>query len=288
VEPDYLKTMQIPLKRGRFFTDADREHAPAVAVIDESFAEKYFPGEDPVGHYIDLNSNPDRQIKVPNPQIVGVVAHVNQWGLDSDASYPLHAQMYLPMAQIADPDIERSGLTPDIYLRTTGPGGPTFDVLRNRLLEMNAELVVYAGMPLDEVVARSIGQQRFSMTLLAFFAAIALLLAGVGIYGVLSYLVGQRTQEIGVRMALGAQRMNVLSMVLSDGARMTLVGVAIGFVAALGLTRLMRNMLFGVKPTDPLTFVAVAFLLCLIALLACYLPARRATKVDPIVALRYE
>jgi ABC-type antimicrobial peptide transport system permease subunit len=143
-------------------------------------------------------------------------------------------------------------------------------------------------MPLDEVVARDIGQQRFSMTLLACFAVIALLLASVGIYGVLSYLVGQRTQEIGVRMALGAQRMTVLRMVLSDGARMTMIGVGIGFIAALGLTRLMRSMLFGVKPTDPLTFFSVAVVLCVIALLACYLPARRATKVDPIVALRYE
>ena len=288
VEPDYLKTMQIPLKRGRFFSDADNEHAPAVAVIDESFAEKYFSGEHPIGHYIDLNSDPANPIKVPNTQIIGVVGHVNQWGLESDASFPLHAQMYIPVAQMPSAAIARSGLTPDIYVRTASVGGPTFDVLRNRLLELNGELVVYASMPLDEVVSRDIGQQRFSMTLLACFAAIALLLAGVGIYGVLSYLVGQRTQEIGVRMALGAQRMDVLSMVLSDGARMTFVGVAIGFVAALGLTRLMRNMLFGVKPTDPLTFAAVAFLLCLIALLACYLPARRATKVDPIVALRYE
>jgi predicted permease len=288
VEPDYLKTMQIPLIRGRFFTDADNEHSTAVAIIDESFAEKYFPGEDPIGHYIDLNSDPGALFKVPNPEIVGVVGHVNQWGLDSDASFSLHAQMYLPFAQIPDAALARSGLTPDVYVRSARPGSPTFEVLRNRLLELNGEFVVYDGMTLDEVVSRDIGKQRFSMTLLAIFAGIALLLAGIGIYGVLSYLVGQRTQEIGVRMALGAQRMNVLRMVLSDGARMTLVGVGIGFMAALGVTRLMRSMLFGVKPTDPLTFAAVGLLLCVIALLACYLPARRATKVDPIVALRYE
>jgi predicted permease len=288
VEPDYLKTMQVPLKRGRFFTDGDNEHGAPVAVIDESLAEKYFPGEDPIGHYLDLNSDPGTPNEVPNPQIVGVVAHVNQWGLDSDSSFPLHAQMYIPLSQTIDAAIKRSGLTPDVYVRTAHPGSPTLDVLRNRLLDLNGELVVYDGMPLDEVVARSIGQQRFSMTLLACFAVIALLLAGVGIYGVLSYLVGQRTQEIGVRMALGAQRKTVLRMVLSDGVRMTLIGVGIGFIAALGLTRLMRSMLFGVKPTDPLTFFSVAVVLCVIALLACYLPARRATKVDPIVALRYE
>jgi ABC-type antimicrobial peptide transport system permease subunit len=143
-------------------------------------------------------------------------------------------------------------------------------------------------MAMDETVARSIGQKRFTMTLLAAFAGIALLLASVGIYGVLSYLVGQRTQEIGVRMALGAQRLNVLAMVLGDGARMTLAGVGIGMVAALGLTRLMASMLFGVKPTDPLTFGGVAVLLCAIALLACYVPARRAMRVDPMVALRRE
>jgi ABC-type antimicrobial peptide transport system permease subunit len=156
------------------------------------------------------------------------------------------------------------------------------------LLELNGELVVYSPEPLDQIVAQSIGQKRFAMTLLAVFAAIALLLAGVGIYGVLSYLVGQRTQEIGVRMALGAQRFHVLQLVMNDGARMTLVGLGIGVIAALGLTRLLSHMLFGIKPTDPVTFLTVAMLLCTIALLACYVPAHRAMRVDPTVALRYE
>jgi len=137
-------------------------------------------------------------------------------------------------------------------------------------------------------VARSIASQRFSLILLGAFAFLALALAGVGIYGVLSYLVGQRTNKIGIRMALGAQRLDVLSMVLADGARMTFVGVAIGVVSALGLTHLMANMLFGVRPTDPITFGAVAVLLCSVAMFACYLPARRAMRVDPLVALRYE
>ena len=288
VEPDYLKTMQVSLKRGRFFTAADNEHAPAVSVIDESFAEKYFPNQDPLGQYVNLNTDPSDPDKTPNPQIVGVVGHVNQWGLDSDSKSPLHAQMYTPLMQAPDTALKRAGLGVDAYVRTTRVGVPSFEELRRRLLEANAALVVYSPLSMEEIVARSIGQKRFTMTLLAVFAGVALLLASIGIYGVLSYLVGQRTQEIGVRMALGAQRFDVLRMVLGDGVRMTLLGVGIGIVAALCLTRLMASMLFGVKPTDPLTFAAVALLLCAIALLACYLPARRAIRVNPIEALRYE
>jgi ABC-type antimicrobial peptide transport system permease subunit len=216
------------------------------------------------------------------------VGHVNQWGLESDASFPLQAQMYIPLMQSSDFSIKRAGLSPDVYVRTSQAGVPSFEELRHRVLQLNGELVVYAGRSEEEVVASDIAQQQFAMTLLAAFAGIALLLASVGIYGVLSYLVGQRTQEIGVRMALGAQRRNVLSMILGDGARMTILGIAVGLAAALGLTRLMASMLFGVKATDPFTFAAVAALLCVIAFFACYLPAYRATRVDPMVALRYE
>jgi len=288
VEPDYLKTLQIQLKRGRFFTNGDNEHAPPVALIDESFAEKYFPNEDPIGHFVDLNTDPTDQEKRPNPQIVGVVSHVNQWGLDSDSTTPLQAQMYLPIMQTPDSALKRGGLGSDVYIRTARPGVPSFEEMRQSLLGVNGELVVYSPEPLDQIVAHSIGQKRFAMTLLAAFAGIALILASVGIYGVLSYLVGQRTQEIGVRMALGAQRFDVLRLVMNDGALMTLVGLGIGVVAALGLTHLLSHMLFGIKPTDPLTFMAVAMLLCGVALFACYVPAHRAMRVDPTVALRYE
>jgi len=166
--------------------------------------------------------------------------------------------------------------------------GAFFQTIRKNLLATNGETIVSGNQSEEEVVAQSISSYRFSTVLLGVFAALALVLAGVGIYGVLSYLVGQRTQEIGVRMALGAERLDVLRMVLVDGARWTLVGVGIGAVAALGVTRLMSGMLFGVKPTDPLTFASVALLLCASALLACCLPARRAMRVDPMVALRYE
>jgi ABC-type antimicrobial peptide transport system permease subunit len=174
------------------------------------------------------------------------------------------------------------------YVRTKGVGGPSFEMLRQRLLALNSGLVVFDDEQMVKTVSRSIASKRFTMTLLAVFAGLALLLASIGIYGVLSYLVGQRTQEIGVRMALGAQRLEVLRMILSDGARMTLAGIGIGMIAALGLTRLMSGMLFGVKPADPLTFVLVPFALCLIALVACYVPARRAMKIDPMIALRDE
>jgi len=288
VEPDYLKVMQISLKRGRFFTLADTERTARVAVIDETMAEKYFPGQDPIGQYLDFNSDPSSPDKTPNVQIVGIVGHVNQWGLASDASSPMQAQMYMSFAQISDKDLKQGGLGGDVYVRLKPAGAPDFETLRHRVLEFNSEMIVFGSEDMQHTVANSIATNRFTMVLLAVFAALALLLAGIGIYGVLSYLVGQRTQEIGVRMALGAQRLHVLRMVLKDGARMTLIGVGIGVAVALWLGRLMSSMLFGVKPTDPLTFGIVAVLLCAIAMLACYVPARRATKVDPIIALRHQ
>jgi len=288
VEPDYLKVMQIPVKRGRFFTAADNEHTAPVVVIDESLAEKYFAGQDPIGQYLDFNTNPSEVDKLPNPQIIGVVGHVNQWGLDSDGPGSLHAQVYLPMAQIPDKQLKRGGLGSDIFLRRQVAGSPSLAALRSRIHEYNSELVVHNPEDMEKAVADSISNKRFTMTLLGVFALLALLLASVGIYGVLSYLVGQRTREIGVRMALGAQKFDVLRMILKDGARMTLVGIVLGLIGAVGLTRLMQSMLYGVKPTDPLTFISVAALLCAIAMLACYVPARRAMKVDPTEALRQQ
>lgn len=288
VEPDYLKVMQIPLRRGRFFTAADNEHTAAVAVIDESMAEKYFPGQDPIGQYIDLNTNPSALDKLPNPQIIGVVGHVNQWGLDSDGPDALRAQMYLPLAQIPDKELQRAGVATDVFVRLHSAGATNIAALRSRVLEYNEGMVVHNPEFMEKTVADSISNKRFTMTLLGVFALLALLLASIGIYGVLSYMVGQRTKEIGVRLALGARRFDVLRMVLKDGARMTLAGILIGLIGALALTRLMGTMLYGVRPTDPLTFVSVAAVLAAIAMLACYVPARRAMKVDPIEALRHQ
>ncbi len=287
IEPDYLKTLQIALRRGRFLTERDNEHSSAVVVIDEAFAHKYFPGQDPVGQTLDFNNDPSDHDKIPSPRIVGVVGHVNQWGLDSDAANPLHAQMYLPVTQIPAKDISGLAHGAGVFVRgkRTLPG---FEMLRQRLLSLNRGLVAFDNEPMEQAVSRSIASKRFTMALLGAFAGLALLLASIGIYGVLSYLVGQRTQEIGVRMALGAKRLNILRMILADGARMALAGIGIGVIAALALTQLMSSMLFGVKATDPLTFVAVAFALSSIALFACYIPARRAMKLDPMIALRHE
>jgi putative ABC transport system permease protein len=292
VEPEYLKTMRIPLLRGRFLSDEDNENGARVALIDASFAQQYFAGQDPIGKHIrifDFDSDSNQRVLIPL-QIVGVVGHVNQWGLAEDASRPLQAQMYRPIMQNGAVDMKGLAQGFDVFVRSKTALAPEafFESIRQRLLASNRDMIVYDNESEEGVVADSIASQRFSVILLGAFAGLAVLLAGTGIYGVLSYLVGQRTREMGVRMALGAQQFDVLRMVLQDGARMTLTGTAIGIVAALGLTRLMASMLFGVKPTDPITFGLVAVVLCGIALLAAYVPARRAAKVDPMVALRYE
>jgi predicted permease len=289
VEPDYFKVMQIQLKRGRLFTAADTEHAQPVIVIDQSLAEKYFPNIDPIGQYIDFNTSPEDIDKLPILQIIGVVEHVNQWGLADDAGpTALHAQVYFPFTQVPDSIVKRLGIGADVFARLTAPPSAVLPALRSRVLEFNGELVVHDAEGMEKTVADTIAGKRFSMTLLVIFASLALVLSGIGIYGVLSYMVGQRTREIGVRMALGAQQLDVLRLVMKDGAQMTLVGLIIGLAGSLWLTRLMRSMLFGVKPGDPLTFAAVALLLGAIAMFACYVPARRAMKVDPIEALRQE
>ena len=286
-EPDYVHVMQLQLKQGRFFIDADNEHAAPVAVIDDTLAEKYFHGQNPIGQYLDMDPTTNGGDKQPPRQIVGIVGHVNQWGLDVDAQ-GLQAQIYLPFAQISDKELQRSGLYSELFVRTNPTAAPTFEVLKQRILEFNRSLVVSGARDLQQSVANSVAGKRFAMILLAIFAGLALLLASIGIYGVLSYMVGQRTQEIGVRMALGAQQKDVLRMVLLDGAQMTVAGIGLGIAAAFALTQLMTSMLFGVKPTDPLTFLSVTIMLTVIAFLACYIPARRATYVDPMVALRNE
>jgi predicted permease len=281
VSPDYLKVMRIPLKRGRFLTDGDTEHATHVAVVDEEFAHKYFAGEDPVGKHLMLG--PKEPV-----EIVGVVGHVNQWGLDTDATQSLRAELYLPLMQL--PDLVMGQIAPGVgmLVRSQNDAPTLFATIRNSFNRTNSDLVIYAPGKMDETVADTLADKRFAMILLGIFAGLAVALASIGIYGVLSYLVGQRTQEIGVRMALGAGRFDVLRMILADGVRFILTGIGIGLIAAFGLTRLMSSMLFGVKAADPLTFASVAVLLCVVALFACYLPAHRAMRVNPIVALRHE
>ena len=283
VEPDYLKVMRIPLERGRFFTPQDNEHSPAVAVIDDVCARKYFPNENPIGKRIMLPNMNDQPA-----EIVGVVGHVKQWGLDSDDTQSLRAQLYHSFTQLPDDAMALAVPGTGVLVRSEGTADALFASIRRTNQLMNNEQAIYGAQTMNEVIAGSLATRQFSMILLASFALVALVLASVGIYGVLAYLVGQRTHEIGIRMALGAGRYDVLRLVVGQGAKMALFGVVLGLAAAMGLTRLMSGMLYGVSATDPLTFIAVAILLIFVALAACYIPAWRATKVDPMVALRYE
>jgi len=289
VSPDYLRVMQIPLRSGRFFTTHDDHGAPLVTVVDEVFAKKYFGNENAVGKRIHINRFDKAQDDTPI-EIIGVVAHVNQWGLDSDQSQALRAEMYLPCLQMPDPYIANvpAGGGTFLMVRSEGASTGLLNALRETGRQINSEQVLYAPQTMDQIVSDALASRRFSMILLAVFAGLALLLSSVGIYGVISHLAEQRTREIGIRVALGARQSDVLRMVLGHGLKMALLGVAIGLIAALGLTRLMSNMLFGVSAVDPLTFASVAVLLTMVALAACYIPARRAMQVDPVIALRYE
>ena len=292
VDSAYLQTMRLSLLRGRFLSDSDNENSERVAVIDDGFAKKYFAGRDPIGKHVSIfDFGSDSTQLVWNPfTIVGVVGHVKQFGLSNDSSQPLQAELFRSAMQGSDATIKSMAQGANVFARFSSPLTPeaAFQAIRNKLIAENDQMIVSDNESEEDVVARSIASQRFSLVLLGAFAGLALLLASIGIYGVLSYLVGQRTPEIGVRMALGAQRSDVLGMILRDGLRMALIGAFLGIAAALGLTRLMTSMLFGVKPTDPITFVAVAVVLCGVALVSCYVPAYRAMKVDPMVALRYE
>ena len=283
VDPDYLRVMQIPLKRGRFLSQHDDEHAPLVVVVDEVFAKKYFPGQDPIGKRIDLNNLDGKAA-----EIVGVVGHVKQWGLDSDDAQQLRAQYYLPCTQASDDFLlgMRSGSS--FVVRYDGNLGPVIRGLRSTVRHMSNEQVLFGEQTIESIVADSMASRRFAMILLGSFAVLALLLACVGIYGVMAYLVSQRTQEVGIRMALGATRGDVLMLVFRHGALLTATGAAIGIVGAIGLTRLMRDLLFAESPTDPVVIAIACVLLMLVALAACLVPARRAASIEPMRALRTE
>ena len=278
VQPDYLRVMKIPLLRGRFFSPQDNEKSPPVVVVDEIFAAFFFPRQDALGKRIRWGDGPREQA-----EIVGVVGHVKQWGLDNDDAMSLRSQLYMDADQAPDDQV---GVAAGVMARTSGRPQAVVSPLKRRIQQLNSENVMCSALTMDEVIAETLSTRRFSMLLLVAFAVLALLLAAVGIYGVISYLIGQRTQEFGIRVALGAQPRDVLAIVMNEGGRIALYGIALGVLAALGLTRLMGKLLFGVKPTDPLTFAAVALLLTAVALAACLLPAWCATRVDPMQALR--
>ncbi|MGD0130821.1 MAG: ABC transporter permease [Bryobacteraceae bacterium] len=282
VEAGFQQAMGITLERGRFVTPQDNENAPIVIDIDDVFARTDFPGQNPVGKRVNLT-----QFNV-QAEIVGVVGHVKQWGPGGDPKSALEAQFYYPFMQLPEKLMPMVASVVAVVLRTAGDPTAIMKLVRPAVKQTDPGEVIYGVQTMDDVLAGSLAARRLSMILLGIFAALALALACVGIYGVISYVVGQRTHEIGVRMALGAQSGDVMRMVVGEGAKMALVGVAAGLAGAFGLTELMANQLFGVTAHDPLTFATVAILLTLVSLVACYLPARRAVRVDPVVALRCE
>ena len=278
VSAGYLKALEIPLITGRWIEDRDREGAPAVVVINSSFAHTYFPNQSPIGQHIQVGAMPDPN--VPWMEIVGVVADVKQ-SLASESS----SEMYVPFRQA---DQVLPVLTMSLVVRTAGDPLAQTNSIRSAVHNIDANQPVTAIRSMEENVTQSVSAPRFRTVLLSVFAGIALVLAAVGIFGVMAYSVAQRTRELGLRIALGASRGRVLQLVLAHGVRLTLVGVAIGLVATFLLTRYVSSLLFNVPLYDPVTLVGVVAALIVISFCACYLPARRATLVDPIVALREE
>ncbi|HKS96176.1 MAG TPA: FtsX-like permease family protein, partial [Terriglobia bacterium] len=274
IDPDYLRVMGIPLIKGRAFTAADDDKALPVVLINATMAQRYWPGEDPVGKRIHLRGmGPEGHWAT----VVGIVGDTKQYGLERKSK----TEFYLPYLQ-------RSVNSMELVVRTaTDPLG-LVNAVRSSVEAVDSDQPVYAVRTMGQYLTESVASRRTTMLLLGAFAGLALILAAVGIYGVMAYAVAERTHELGVRMALGAGRGDVLKLVVRSGLRLALAGVAVGLVAAAGLTRLLSSLLFGVRPTDPVTLGAVALLLTAVALLASYIPARRATRVDPTVALRYE
>jgi len=275
VTPGYQAAAGIRLVRGRLLTDADQAGAPLAALVSATAAERWWPNQDPIG----------RHLKVPgfdnSPQpwrtVVGVVQDVKQAGLDA----PHTTQIYLPHAQYRVGDLT-------LVVRAKSNPLDLAPLVQGQVRELDPDQGVSNVATMDQVMSDSVASRRFSTTLLGALAGLGLLLASVGVYGVISYGVSQRTREIGIRMALGARRKDVLSLVVAQGMKLLLLGVAAGAVAAFVLTPVMSSLLFGISPSDPVTFAGSVIFLALVALLACYIPARRAAKVEPMVALRYE
>jgi putative ABC transport system permease protein len=271
VSPGYFGTLGISLIKGRDFSDRDKSEAPAAAIINDELARIYFSGEDPIGKRISFD---DRQSWI---SIVGIIGDVKQLGLDSSAK----PEVYFPYLQVVAPEMS-------LVIRTSSNPLSLAATLKSQIQMIDKDLPIDDAKTMQQLLAESSSGRRFNMLLLSVFAAVALVLAIVGIYGVMSYTVARRTHEIGIRVAVGAQPLDVFRMVIGQGMKLAIIGVACGLAGAFGLTRLMTTMLFGVEPTDPATFVSIAVLLTGVTLVACYIPARRATKVDPLVALRYE
>lgn len=273
ISPDYFRTMGIPLRRGRFFTSEDREGGPQVVIISEEMARQFWPGQDPIGKRL----TPSFHLKQGPREIVGVVGDVKGSGLDANAA----SMMYLPYKQLPRPSMT-------FVVRTTSDPQRLIQPVSRAIYAVDKEQAIRSAGTAEQVLSASLSGQRVNMTLLITFAALALALATVGVYGVMNYTVALRRRELGIRLALGAKTRDILRLVLGQGLALTLTGIAVGLAAAYGLTRLMASLLYGVTATDFMTFASVSGVLVAVGLLASYLPARRATKVDPMIALRSE
>jgi putative ABC transport system permease protein len=278
ITPGYLETLKVPLLQGRLFTPADKDKSPAVVVINATMAHTYFHNENPIGKHMQIGATPEDE--VPWMEIVGVVGDVLP-GLGVDPQ----AEMYLPYRQ-ADALLPVFQLS--VVLRTAGEPQAQASALRSALSEIDPNQPLVKVRTMEDNMAATVAQPRFRTWLIGIFAALALTLAAVGIYGVMSYTVTQRTSEIGIRVTLGAQAADVFRAIVGEGLRFALLGVGIGLAGSLLLTRLLQSFLYGIGASDPLTFTAAAALLILVAVAASFFPARRAMRVDPIIALRYE
>ncbi len=275
VTADYFRTMNIPLVRGRYFSDSDQADAPPVAIIDETMARKYWPDESSIGKRISFQRDPQG-----NPvwrEIVGLVGHVKQRNVESES----RIQYYVPHRQLS-----AGGMF--LVIRTAYKPASLAPAARNAIRQADAELPVFRVTTMEQLVANSMAQRRFASSLLSLFAGVALLLAATGLYGVVAYMAAQRTHEIGVRLALGARASDVLRLVIGEGMKLAFIGALLGLGGALALTRWLKTLLFGMSSTDPLTFIVIVAVLMIVALLACWIPARRAASMDPLRSLRVE
>jgi len=272
--------MGIPLLKGRAFAEQDTQDFPGVVIINEAMAKHFWPGEEAVGKRIKMGGFGS---EAPWLSVVGVAKDVRQYELNTESK----PEMYFPYSQANVSGSAAFGMR-DLAVRASSDPLSLAAAVRNEVWAVDKDQPVSNIRTMEQIMSGSVSRQRFNMLLLGIFAAVALILAAVGIYGVMSYTVAQRTHELGIRMALGAQSGDVLKLVIGQGMKLTLIGIAIGLAAAFALTRLMSSLLYGVSATDPLTFAAISVILTGVALAASFVPARRAIKVDPIVALRYE
>jgi putative ABC transport system permease protein len=282
VTPDYLSLMRIPVLAGRGFTSADDSGNPPVAIVTASTARRFWPGQSAIGSHVRLSGDKEWHA------VVGIVSDVRAYDLQKNVPDWINGTIYFPYTTKATLEGGRVPSDMTAVVQSSLEESQVHDVLRRSIASLNPEVPASEVKPMRAIVSESVSTPASTTLLFVAFAALALALGLIGIYGVLSFLVSRRTREIGIRLALGAQRRDVLWLVMKEGARFSLIGIALGLASALAITRLLASELYGIRPADPLTFVATAILMTAVTLLACYIPTRRAMRVDPLIALRDE